>query len=137
LDVGKGPRDRNGISNLWSCFLSDRAARFLSDEQKRNIFYNNAARFLRLEEKGQDSSTLIWSHDTSRPNLTPHEKIEFESKSVGLALTFPVVFLSVSVLGVNYSASRHEFKEMLDYLKANWPRLDTKQLRSTNQEFLS
>ncbi|MCA1592268.1 MAG: amidohydrolase family protein [Acidobacteria bacterium] len=30
-----------------------RSAKFLSDEQKRDIFYNNAARFLRLEEKGQ------------------------------------------------------------------------------------
>ncbi len=29
------------------------SADFLTDEQKRDIFYNNAARFLRLDEKGR------------------------------------------------------------------------------------
>ena len=29
------------------------SADFLTDEQKRDIFYNNAARFLRLDEQGK------------------------------------------------------------------------------------
>jgi uncharacterized protein len=33
-------------------------ADFLTDEQKRDIFYNNAARFLRLEEKGHPQNKL-------------------------------------------------------------------------------
>ena len=34
------------------------SADFLTNEQKRDIFYNNAARFLRLDEKGQRSNKL-------------------------------------------------------------------------------
>lgn len=32
------------------------SADFLTEEQKRDILYNNAARFLRLDEKGQPQS---------------------------------------------------------------------------------
>jgi predicted TIM-barrel fold metal-dependent hydrolase len=31
---------------------------FLTDEQKRDIFYNNAARFLRLDDKGHSQTNL-------------------------------------------------------------------------------
>jgi len=31
---------------------------FLTDEQKRDIFYNNAARFLRLDDKGHSQTDL-------------------------------------------------------------------------------
>jgi predicted TIM-barrel fold metal-dependent hydrolase len=34
------------------------SADFLTDEQKRDIFYNNAARFLRLAEKGHSQTKL-------------------------------------------------------------------------------
>jgi len=34
------------------------SADFLTDEQKRDIFYNNAARFLRLDEKGHPQNKL-------------------------------------------------------------------------------
>jgi predicted TIM-barrel fold metal-dependent hydrolase len=39
------------LRGRWLAIEGVESAKFLSEEQKRNIFYNNAARFLRLSEK--------------------------------------------------------------------------------------
>jgi hypothetical protein len=50
--------DRNGDRGIES-------AKFLTEEQKRDIFYNNAVRFLRLDEK---TLQPLSPRSTGKPN---------------------------------------------------------------------
>lgn len=60
MDAGLGKRIMFGSDQMqWPEAIDDainaiESARFLSEEQKRDIFYNNAARFLRLSEEEID-----------------------------------------------------------------------------------
>ena len=59
MDAGLGKRIMFGSDQMrWPEVIDDaiaaiESAPFLSDEQKRDIFYNNAARFLRLDKESR------------------------------------------------------------------------------------
>ena len=66
VEAGYGKRIMFGSdASMWPKTLSIgveaiESADFLTEAQKRDILYNNAARFLRLDEKGQSQNRQRW-----------------------------------------------------------------------------
>ena len=77
IDHGFGKRVMFGTDHVsWPqafdvAIKGVRSAKFLNNSQKRDIFYNNAARFLRLEAKAQ---TKPQSKSTDRRNSRPRRQ---------------------------------------------------------------